>query len=82
MISALICDQLKFQKDIFENLLKKRKSLRKVARQSHYNHSPAGELEMQKKPLDGFQECHENALNDAAKCREEVSAETYQGGSF
>ena len=30
-------------------------------------HSPAGELEMQKKPLNGFQGCHEDALNESFK---------------
>ena len=30
-------------------------------------HSPAGELEMQKKPLNGFQGCHENALNESSQ---------------
>ena len=47
---------------------------------------------MQKKPLDGFQECHENALNESCKMsplwirsgydmKVEVSAETYQVGA-
>ena len=30
-------------------------------------HSPAGELEMQKKTLNGFQGCHENALNESCE---------------
>ena len=30
-------------------------------------HSPAGELEMQKKTLNGFQGCHENVLNESCE---------------